>query len=127
MPNPAITIDGLEPFQVALRFPAKVPFDRDLVVRDRVNDLVDLLRREVLGPQVPINIRLLENAFRRRRPDAVNVGKRRFDAFVRRYFNSQKSWHKVLSLALLVTRVRADHADNIFPLHDLARYTKSFY
>jgi hypothetical protein len=32
-----------------------------------------------------------------------------------------------LSLPLFMSRVRADHADNILPLHDLARYTKSFY
>jgi hypothetical protein len=29
-------------------------------------------------------------------------------------------------LALFMARVLADHADNILPLHDLARFTKSF-
>jgi hypothetical protein len=32
-----------------------------------------------------------------------------------------------LTLALFVTRVLADHADNVLPLHDLARFTKSLY
>jgi hypothetical protein len=30
-------------------------------------------------------------------------------------------------LPLLVPGILADHADNILPLHDLARFTKSFY
>src|SRR3954447_19293926 len=101
MPNAAITVDGLEPLQVSLQFPAQIAFDRDLVVRNCVNDFVDLLRRQVLGAEIPVDIGLLEDPLRGRRPDAVNVSQRRFDAFVRRYFNSQKSWHKFLSLALL--------------------------
>jgi hypothetical protein len=32
-----------------------------------------------------------------------------------------------LSLPLFMAGVLADHADNILPLHDLARFTKSFY
>jgi hypothetical protein len=50
VPNTAITVDGLEPLQISLHFPAKIAFDRDLVVRYRVNDLINLLRREIFGP-----------------------------------------------------------------------------
>jgi hypothetical protein len=32
-----------------------------------------------------------------------------------------------LALPLFMARVLADHADNVLPLHDLARFTKSFY
>ncbi len=89
MPDPAITIDRLQPLQVALQLAAEIAFDHDLVGRDRMNDVVELLGREVFRAQIRIDVRLLENAFRRRRADAVNISERRFDAFVRGNFNSK--------------------------------------
>ena len=128
MPDSAITIDRLKALQIALQFAAKIAFDQHLVAGDRLNDLVDLLRRQILRAQVRIDVRLFENALRRARADAVNVGQRRFDAFVAGISTPNKSWHKsiLLSLALFMPRIFADHADNILPLHDLARFTKSF-
>ena len=70
-------------------FAAQIAFDQHLVARDRLNDLVDLLRRQILRAQVWIDIGLFENAFRRARSDSVNVGQRRFDAFIRWNFNSK--------------------------------------
>ena len=129
MADAAITIDGLEPLQISLQFPAQIAFDQHFVAGNGLDDLVDLVRGEILRAQVRVDVRLLEDALRGARPDAVDVGQRRFDAFVRRNFNSQKSWHikSWLSLPLFVPGVSADDADNILPLHDLARYTKSFY
>jgi len=54
-----------------------------------MDDLVQLLRGEFFRAQIRINIRLIENALRDRRSNPVNISKRRFDAFFRRYFNSQ--------------------------------------
>jgi hypothetical protein len=48
-------------------------------------------------------------------------------SFLENHQSAIKNQHFPLALALLMARVRADHADNIFALHDLARYTKSFY
>ena len=62
MPNSAIPIDRLESLQIALQFAAKIAFDQHLVAGDRMDDLVDLLRRQLPGAQVRIDIRLLENA-----------------------------------------------------------------
>jgi len=89
MSDAAITIDCLQTLEIALHLPAQIAFNRDLVARDRVNDLVQLLRREVLRAEIRIDIRLIENALRDRRPNSVNISKRRLDAFLRRYFNSQ--------------------------------------
>src|SRR5437660_7616181 len=89
MPDPAITIDRLQTLEVALRFTAQIAFDRDLVARDRMNNFVQLLRGKIFRAQIRIDIGLIENALRDRRPDPVNIGERRFDAFIRRNFNSK--------------------------------------
>ena len=89
MPNAAITIDRLKPLQIALEFTAEVALDRDLVVRDRVNDLVDLLRTQLVGAQVGIDVRLFQNLACGAEADSVNIGQRRFDAFVCWNFNSE--------------------------------------
>ena len=85
----AITIDRLQPFQISLNVAPQIAFDFDFVVRDRVNDLVDLLRSQLIGAQIGIDIRLLQNFPGGAKSDAVNIGQRRFDAFVRWDFNSE--------------------------------------
>ena len=89
MPDAAIAIDRLQALQIALHFAAQIALDRDLVVRDRMNDLVDLLRASGLSPAVRIDVGLLEDAPGGARADAVDVGQRRFDAFVGGDFNSK--------------------------------------
>ncbi len=89
MPNAAVTINCLQTLEVALQFAAQIAFDQELIPRDRVNDVVQLLRREFLRAQVRINGGLLEDPLRGRRPDAVDVRQRRFDALVGRDFNSK--------------------------------------
>jgi hypothetical protein len=89
MPDTAIRIDRLQPLQIALHVAAQITLDLELVVRDRVNDFVQLLRSKILRPQVGIDVRLLENAFGCAQADPVNVGKRRLDALVRWNFNSE--------------------------------------
>jgi len=52
VPDSAITIDGLEALQVALQLAAKIAFNQHLVAGDRLDDFVDLMRRQIapLGP-----------------------------------------------------------------------------
>jgi hypothetical protein len=59
------------------------------VVRDRVNDFVQLLRREILSPDVWIDIGLLQDASGGAKADSVNVRQRYLDAFVGWNFNSE--------------------------------------
>ena len=63
MPNATVAINRLQTLQIALDFATQIAFDLDLVIRDRVNDLVQLLRGEILRAQIWIDIGLLENAF----------------------------------------------------------------
>jgi hypothetical protein len=88
MPNTAVTIDSLQALQITLHFTPQITFDRDFVVRDSVNNFVQLLRGKIFGAEIWINIRLLENTFRCTPADAVNVGKGRFNAFLRGDLNS---------------------------------------
>ena len=88
MTDPAITIDGLQTLQVALHFAPEIAFDWDFAIGDRVDDFVQLLRGKILRPQIWVDIRLFQNAFRRTRADTVNVSQGRFDPFVGRNFNS---------------------------------------
>src|SRR5229473_1311734 len=83
MPNAAIAIDCLQTLQIPLHFTPKIAFDLQFISGDCLDDFVDLLRREIFRPQIRIDVRLIQNAFRRARPDSINVGKRCFDAFFR--------------------------------------------
>ena len=89
MTDPAVTIDRLQAFQVSLNVAAQIALDLNFVVGNRVNDLVDLLRRQILGAGVRVDVSLLEDPARTGETDPVNIGQRRFDALVRWYFNSE--------------------------------------
>jgi len=88
VPDSAITIDRLEALQITLQFAAKIAFNEHLVTSDCLNDLVDLMRRQVLRAQVRIDIGLFQNALRSARSDPVDIGQRRFDALIRWNLNS---------------------------------------
>ncbi len=62
MTDTAIRIYCLKPFQITLHVAAQIAFNLDLVVRDGVDDFVQLLRRKIFRANVGINIGLLENA-----------------------------------------------------------------
>ena len=85
----SIAIDRLQALQISLNVATKIAFDFDFVVGDRVDDLVNLLRREFVGAQVRIDVRLLKNLPRGAESDSVNVSQRRFDSLVRWNFNSE--------------------------------------
>ena len=88
MTDPPITIDRLEAFQVALHVATEIALNLDLVVRDGVNDFVQLLRCEIFRANVRVNVGLLENAPGCAKANPVDVSKRRFDALFRWNFNS---------------------------------------
>ena len=89
MSLPTITIDRLQPFQISLNIAAEIALDLDFVVGDRVNDLVDLLRRQFIRSQIGIDVGLLKDFPGSAESDSVNVSQRRFDSLVRWNFNSE--------------------------------------
>ena len=88
MPNATVAINRLQTLQIALDFATQIALDLDLVIRDRMNDLVQLLRGEILRTQIWIDIGLLENASGCGKTDSIDVGQGRFDALVCRNFDS---------------------------------------
>jgi hypothetical protein len=73
---------------MTLHVAAQIAFNLDLVVRDCVNDFVQLLRRKIFRAQVWVDVGLLENAPGCAKADPVDIGKGRLDAFVRWNFDS---------------------------------------
>jgi len=69
----AIRIDPLQALQIGLHVAAQIAFNLDLVVCDRVNDFVQLLRTKILRAQIRIDVRLLENALGRAQADSVGM------------------------------------------------------
>ena len=137
MANSAIAIDRLEALEIALNLAAKIAFDEDLIRGDRLNDVIELLRREALRPDIRVDIGLLEHFLCEARPDPVNVREGSFDPFITGDFYAEKTRHilaisKLTSrsgsaLALLVARVLADHANDAVSLDHAAVFAKAFY
>lgn len=61
MANATITVDSLEALEISLYLSAEITFNQNLIGIDRVDDGVELLRAQVFGAGVWINVRLLEN------------------------------------------------------------------
>jgi hypothetical protein len=80
MSDSAATIDRLQTFQVALHIASQVTFDLHLIVRDRVDDLIQLLRGQIFRAQIGIDIGLLKNSFGSGKADSVDIRQGSFDA-----------------------------------------------
>ena len=83
-----IAVNGLEALEVCLNFTPEITFDGQLARSDRLDDVVQLLRREILGANIRFDVRLLEDLLRGARADPVNVWQRSVDALVAGVFNS---------------------------------------
>jgi hypothetical protein len=88
MSDSSVTIDRLEPFQIALQLTAQVTFDQDFASRDRLNDFVDLVGRQILGSQIRVDISPFQDPFSRAWTNSVNVSQGRFNPFLGRNFYS---------------------------------------
>ena len=82
MANAPVAVDGLEALEIGLKFPAEIAFDGELADGDRLDDLVELFRGEILRPHIGVDVSLIEDFFRGTRSDSINVWKRSFDPFV---------------------------------------------
>ena len=88
MADTAVAVDRLQALEVGLQLAAQIALDRQFARGDRLDDLVELLVRQILRTRLRIDIGLLEDLLRRARANAVDVRQRRFDAFVAGDFNA---------------------------------------
>ena len=82
MANASVAVDGLEALEIGLKFPAEIAFDGELANGDRLDDLVELFRGQILRPHIGVDVSLIEDFFRGTGSDSINVWKRSFDPFV---------------------------------------------
>lgn len=73
MAQSPIAVDGLETFQIALEFAAEIPLNEETAGSDRLNQRIELLGRQVFCLQIRVQMRLLYDAKRRCRPEAIYV------------------------------------------------------
>jgi len=144
MAESTIAVDGLETLKIALNFTAKVTLNGNLLCGNAGNNGTDLLRRELLGTGVGIDVGLFQDALGGLEADTVNVNERSFDALVAWNFYAEESWHDRgsvcwmvalgilkaynagLALALFVTGILADNAHHIIAANDFAGFAKTF-
>ena len=89
VPDAAITIDRLQPFQIALQLAPEIAFDRQFARGNCVDDMIELFRGQIFRANIGIDVRLFEDLFRSARTDAINVRQGRFDPFISGNFNSK--------------------------------------
>ena len=106
----AIAADVGQPLDMARDLTPQVAFHLDLAV-DGFAQLLLFVFAEILDARVRIDARALQDLMRRRKPDAVDVGKCDLDALLARKIDAGDASHN-LSLYLLVLGVDlADDAD----------------
>ena len=91
----AIAVDGCQPLEGRLLFPAKITLNRDSLALDHLRNLHQLIFRKLTGPQVVIHPGLLKNPEGGRWPNSVNVAERSFDALLVRDLDSKNTCHVV--------------------------------
>jgi hypothetical protein len=129
MANAPVALDGLQTLQVQTQFASQVALSNIFALLNSVDDLRELRFRQVLSPNRRIELRLRDDLKRVDGANAVDIAKRNVNALVARDINTKYACHKIscLTLPLLVTGVRANHANDAFALHDLAVLAHFFY
>jgi hypothetical protein len=140
MTNPAVALDPLQPLQIHADLATKVAFDHVFAILNGMDNLRELLLRQILRANGGINTRASQNVFGVAGADPVNVAQRDVDAFIGRNFYSDDASHVstglidcwiegqmgCLALPLFVSRVRANDADDTFATNDFAILAKLF-
>lgn len=91
-----VAIDLLEALQIDLQFPAEVTFDNVVVRLDVGNDGTQLFVGQFTGAGIRIDINLLQDLFGEAWANAVDVGKRSFDALFVWNIDTENTSHGVL-------------------------------
>ncbi len=73
MTQSTIAVDGLESLQISLKIAPEISLNEKTAGRDGLNQRVELFRRQISRLHVRVQMRLLNDAKRRCRAEAVNV------------------------------------------------------
>jgi hypothetical protein len=94
MADAAVTLDGLEAFEVQANFAAQIAFSDVFTLLNGVNDLGKLLFVEVFGADRWIDRCAVENDLGIGRANSIDVTQGNINAFVTGNIDAEKSWHK---------------------------------
>jgi len=94
MADAAVAFDALQPLQIHADLASKITLDDVFTVLNGVDDLRELLLRQVLGADAGVNLRLGQDDFRVAGADAVDVAQRNVNALVRWDFDANDTSHK---------------------------------
>ena len=95
MANASIAIDCLETLQIACDFAAEVTLEHPFVLGDDMENLVELLFRQVLRPHIRIEASFLDQQIGPRGTDAVDVTEGKRDFLLRRNIDAEETRHGV--------------------------------
>src|SRR4051794_37918033 len=125
VPEAAGALDVLQALGVVLHLAAQRAFG-DVLAVEEAHDAGDLLVGQVAGAALRIDVGLVAQLQGRGRADAVNVPQRDVRRLVVGQIDTEDTRHggsPGLALALLVTRVAADHVQLALPPYQLAVFT----
>ena len=100
MADAAVAIDGLKALKIALHLAAEVAFYEHLLRVDRVNNGIQLLRRQIFSADIRVDIGDLKDPLGIAWANSVDIGKRSFNALVARNFYAKESGHNVEEFGL---------------------------
>ena len=101
MAQAAITVDGLKTLEVALDVTAKIALDEHLLRGDGGDDCAYLFWAELPGPDVRVDVGLLQDPLGGLGADSVNVIERGFDTLFAGDFYAEESWHDGMVVGFL--------------------------
>ena len=93
MADATVAVDRLEALEIGGDFAAEIALEHPLVLGDDVEDLVELLLREVLRPHVGIEAGLFDEEVGPRGTDAVDVTEGVRDFLFRGDFYAEETRH----------------------------------
>ena len=91
----------MEALEVRADFATKIPFALVTAFDNVIDDLVELLFRQLIGTERRIKAERINDLGRASRTDPVNVTQRIFDAFVIGNVYTKDAWHFLLLLLCL--------------------------
>jgi hypothetical protein len=94
MPDAAVTLDGLEPFEVETDFASQIAFGDVFAFLNGVQDLGELLFVQVLGTDGGIDGGMIQDDPGVGGSDPIDVTERDLDPFVAWNIDTEKTWHK---------------------------------
>jgi len=100
MANATVTIDRLEPLQICGKLASKITLNHPLMLRDNVENLVQIFFGQILSTDVRIDTGFLDDLVGTERSDAINIAKGVTNFLFGRDFNAEKTRHDKLSLAV---------------------------